>query len=68
MSELRDDNSPDFSGGDGYKAWYHPLTREWHRTNGPARIFPDGREEWYLDGKYKTQEEFERYLRMKAFW
>jgi hypothetical protein len=71
MSDTEDDDKPGFIAVDGYKAWYHPITRRWHRTNGPARIWKDGREEWYLYGEYidcKTQEEFEKLMRLKAFW
>ena len=32
---------------------------QYHRTNGPAIIFPDGTELWYLNGIYLREEEIE---------
>jgi hypothetical protein len=54
--------------------------REWivngkhHRVDGPAIEWADGisnSNEWYYHGKYircSTQIEFDRIIRMKAFW
>ena len=42
-----------------------------HNEDGPAAIKQDGTMEWWLDGKKlfcKTQQEFECYMRNKAFW
>ena len=35
---------------DGIMIWYNK-EGIFHRVNGPARIFPSGKEEWYLQGK-----------------
>jgi hypothetical protein len=65
----------------GDYCWY--LHGEFHRTDGPAiefryygvenqlRLMEVPRIEWYIhDQKLdcKTQEEFEHYMRLKAFW
>jgi hypothetical protein len=43
---------------DYYKEWCKK-GRIWHRLTGPARIFSNGREEFYLnDKKYKTVKEW----------
>lgn len=40
-----------------------------HREDGPAREWGSGYKEWFLDDvHYKTQEDFERMLKLKAFW
>ena len=42
-----------------------------HRLDGPAIEGIDGRKYWYFHGKYincNSQEEFERLIRLKAFW
>lgn len=43
-----------------------------HRIDGPAFDWPSAdRQEWFLHGNkvdVKTQEEFERYVQLKAFW
>ena len=42
----------------------------YHRIDGPAFDNPPVKR-WHIDGKLidcKTQEEFERFLRLKAFW
>ena len=54
---------------DGDKHWY--LYGKCHRTDGPAIEHADGYKRWYLDGLQidcKSQEEFERLLKLKAFW
>jgi hypothetical protein len=61
-----------------YYAWYKH--GEFHRLDGPARVAcetwgtwgtPRYIDEWYVDGKLvpvNSQEEFEQYLKLKAFW
>jgi hypothetical protein len=52
-----------------YKAWY--LNGKYHCEDGPAIEWANGNKFWYLNGKQipcKTQEEFERLMRLKAFW
>lgn len=46
-----------------------------HREDGPALIYKRGTKivkcEWYFHGKkipVNTQDEFERYLKLKTFW
>lgn len=42
-----------------------------HNEDGPAAIKRDGSMEWWLDGQklfVQTQQEFECYMRNKAFW
>jgi len=54
---------------DGSKAWY--LNGNLHRVDGPAIEYVGGYKAWYLNGKRlncETQEEFEQYKRLKAFW
>jgi len=41
-----------------------------HRTDGPAIEYSNGAKIWYIEGKHilvKTQEEFERYMRLIIF-
>ena len=41
---------------DGTKYWYQ--NGELHRTDGPAVEFASGDREWYIEGKYFTEEQF----------
>ena len=54
----------------GIKSWWH--NGRLHRIDGAALEFPGGRKSWYLHGKrincVESQEEFEQYLKLKAFW
>ena len=53
----------------GNKYWY--LEGELHREDGPAVEYPDGTKEWYLNYKNikcHSQEEFEKLMKLKAFW
>ncbi len=53
----------------GNKEWF--LNDELHRIDGPAIDYVDGLKGWYIHGKYikcSSQEEFERLLKLKAFW
>jgi hypothetical protein len=55
--------------GTGFSFWC--LDDQYHREDGPAIEFSDNSKMWYLYGErlpVKTQEEFERYLKMRAFW
>ena len=54
---------------DGFQSWW--LNNERHREDGPALIYSDGTKFWFYHGKeikVSSQVEFERYLRLKAFW
>jgi len=49
------------------------MFRGWmlHNEDGPATVKSDGTMEWWLNGDKlfcKTQQEFECYMRNKAFW
>ena len=53
----------------GDKFWYQ--NDELSRLDGPAREFANGEKDWWIEGKYidcNSQEEFERYLKLKLFW
>jgi hypothetical protein len=42
-----------------------------HRIDGPAVFWANGYKEWYYKGEKvdcNSQEEFERYLKLKLFW
>lgn len=44
---------------------------KYHREDGPAVEHANGHKEWWLNGKHincSSQEEFERLLKLKAFW
>jgi hypothetical protein len=54
---------------DGEKHWY--INGQYHREDGPAIERADGIKFWYVNDKWidcETQEEFERLIRLKAFW
>ena len=54
---------------DGTKYWC--LNGKRHRVDGPAVEYANGDKYWCLNGKQlncKTQEEFEQYMKLKAFW
>jgi len=68
-SKLHREDGPAVECASGTKYWY--LNNEWHRVDGPAIEYADGDKVWYLNGKKldcKTQEEFERLMRLKSFW
>ena len=53
----------------GFEAWYQH--GHLHREDGPALIFGNGDATWYFHGKLlnaKSQEEFEHWKKLKAFW
>jgi len=57
----------EFANGD--KFWF--LNDNLHREDGPAIEWGSGQKEWLINGKLipcKTQEQFERLMRLKAFW
>jgi hypothetical protein len=50
---------------------YFFLKGEYHREDGPAIEWANGNKSWYLNGEFiscKTQEEFERLMRLRSFW
>ena len=53
----------------GSKFWYKNDLL--HKEDGPAIEYVNANNYWYLNGKEihcSTQEEFERLLKLKAFW
>jgi hypothetical protein len=53
---------------DGTTIW--SLNNKWHREDGPNVEWPNG-EKWCLNGQHipcATQEEFERLMKLRAFW
>jgi hypothetical protein len=50
----------------GNKYWY--LNGKRHREDGPAWEGYNGDKEYYLNGKYLSPIQFERLLKLKAFW
>jgi len=53
----------------GDKVWY--LNDNLHREDGPAMEFIDGHKSWWINDELmpcKAQEEFERLMKLKAFW
>jgi hypothetical protein len=55
----------------GSRFWYKGNGRIHHREDGPAFELINGVKRWYWNGKrvnVNNQEEFERWLKMRAFW
>jgi len=53
----------------GTKSWY--VEGKYHRVDGPAVEYADGYKIWYYQGqkiKCKTQQEFEKLIKLKVFW
>ena len=67
--KLHRDDGPAIEDAKGNKWWYqYSLV---HRENGPAIVSFDGVETWWIKNKIlkvNSQEEFERYMKLKAFW
>jgi hypothetical protein len=54
---------------DGSTAWYQNDLL--HRIDGPAIECSGGYKEWWFEGKEincNSQEEFERYIKLRLFW
>lgn len=65
----RDGDLPAYEDSKGYKSWWQ--RDKYHRTTGPARIWADGRKQWWINDVQidcETQEEFEHLMKLKAFW
>jgi hypothetical protein len=63
------EHSPAIQYWNGHKEWY--INGERHREDGPAIEATNGGKAWYLNGEKipcTTQEQFERLMRLKAFW
>ena len=62
-------DGPAIEYANGNKYWF--LNGKRHREDGPACEYVNGDKSWWYHGKYidcKSQEEFERLLKLKAFW
>jgi hypothetical protein len=65
----RDSDLQAYEDASGYRAWWQH--DKYHRTTWPARMWGDGRKEWWINGEKldcTTQAEFEKLMRLKAFW
>lgn len=55
----------------GHISYFKDETNILHREDGPVVEYADGNKEWWYQGKFitdKSQEEFERLLKLKLFW
>lgn len=62
-------NGPAIEHVGGNRKWYQ--NDKLHRIDGPAIEFSSGGTFWYYKGEYvecTSQEEFERLIKLKAFW
>jgi hypothetical protein len=72
--KLHREDGPAIEGWDGSNYWYHHGV--FHRENGPAVEYISGNKllhvkRWYYRGKMidcSSQKEFERLIKVKAFW
>lgn len=53
----RDGDMPTYIETNGYMQYCNH--GEFHRIGGPACIWPNGREEYWIDGKYYTKKDYE---------
>lgn len=64
------EDGPAYEHINGDKSWYFKGKR--HREDGPAVIWLNGNKlEWWYNGERidcKTQEEFERIIKLELFW
>jgi hypothetical protein len=67
--EFHREDGPAYIGATGTKIWYkHGL---YHRLDGPAIEWTTGEKAWYINGEdvmVDSQEEFDRFVKLKAFW
>jgi hypothetical protein len=66
---LHREDGPAVIFSDGEQAWFYHGKR--HREDGPAIEFPNGIKFWYYNGKEmecSSQKEFDRIIKVKAFW
>jgi hypothetical protein len=67
--KLHREDGPAIEYADGDKFWF--INDKRHREDGPAIEWGDGDKSWYLNDKFipcETQKEFERLMKLKAFW
>lgn len=63
------ENEPALITTSGDRAWF--LHGKRHRTDGPAIEYADGTKHWFYRDKFidcQSQIEFDRFIKMKAFW
>ena len=67
-NQFHREDGPAIEYTDGTKSWY--LYDKLHRLDGPAIEHPNGYKAWFYHGKYicKTQEEFEKLIKLKWLW
>ena len=68
-NRLHREDGPAIEYPNGSKIWCQ--NGKTHRLNGPAIELVNGNKYWYYQGKYikcSSQEEFEKLLKLKAFW
>jgi hypothetical protein len=66
---LHREDGPAIERFNGDKSWY--VNDKRHREDGPAIEWSNGDKFWYINDiqiPCKTQEEFERLMRLKSFW
>lgn len=67
--DLHRENGPAVEMIVGTKEWY--IKGQRHRLDGPAVEYPDGLKFWFYNGmrvNCNSQEEFNKLLKLKAFW
>jgi hypothetical protein len=67
--ERHREDGPAVEYANGSKFWF--LNGKLHREDGPAYEYADGEKQWWYHGKQldcNTQEEFERLMKLRAFW
>jgi hypothetical protein len=65
--KLHREDGPACISSTGSKWWY--FNGEPHREDGPAVESSNGFKSWWIHGQFiKTQEEFEKLMRLRAFW
>jgi hypothetical protein len=67
--KLHREDGPAYISNAGSKWWY--FNGELHREDGPAVEYLNGYKSWWIHDKLihvDTQEEFEKLMRLRAFW
>jgi hypothetical protein len=68
-SKLHREDGPAIEYAYGEKHWC--LNGKLHREDGPAVEYANGNKSWYINNiklPCRTQEQFERLMKLKAFW
>lgn len=63
------EDGPAIEYSSGEQWWYQNNVK--HRLDGPALIWSNGNKEWWYKGKFikcSSQEEFEKLIKLRAFW